>query len=187
MSNQRYEKHFNAMKAGGWDVNTINSDALVDENIGQFFIYWPHNNYLKMGSMAVDRYAELIRWAEKSKEDSLRDATSLAIMLENMGHEGFDNNNSLSYDESDLFMINALYMSATKTGITYQEKGSGLPFAFLTIMYPADAEHTTFVARPVMLINTKEMSVNEVNGLIAQVMVLDAKSPQSHLLKYIKK
>jgi hypothetical protein len=186
MTNRRFERHFNTMIEKGWDVTAGAPDSVVDDNFGQFFIYWPHNKYLTMAAMSVDRYYQLIKDISTKDLPEIHDATAMAGMLCEMGMEGFSKKNKSTYNPEHLAMINACYMASTNTGKTYLSQSTGESFAFLTLMYPANKKCSHFSLRPSMLIGTDLLSVDDIHNFAGRVMQIDKDSGKKELFKYLK-
>lgn len=186
MSNARFEKFYKQMIANGWNADG-NPEAVVDENFGQFFTYWPHLDNMTMATISVDRYIQLREQISQSTELDFTNPASMAEGLGAIGTQLIKGNKRDKETEEMLGLMAALYMNASRTGRSYIEQAYGRPFAFLIIMYPSNKNCTDFYVRPSLMIGTGLMSVGDVYDMVNQVMEHDKASGKKEFFKYFKR
>ena len=180
MGFQKAISTFQEASRGNWFTNIQDLKSIKGAPCG-FYTYNPKTEHCTAGFTDIASFNSNCESMNKKpiKGITTSDLAGLICELhqETVGKQGTD-------AERDLGFAMHLYMIKTKSGQLYLKEHKGIPFSFISILYPADKKSKHFNVRPFIVGANGIKTVEELKELSKQVMQIDLKNHPEYF-KYL--
>ncbi|MGK2231200.1 MAG: hypothetical protein ACI92O_000358 [Colwellia sp.] len=169
---------------GGWLTLGGDKSAFTQYPLAQFYTYSFEKSKSFVSALSVDKFLEniiLLKDIPEKKLDSEVLASEIARLNLLVSKE-----KNIQYEQELSFALSA-YMIKTKAGAKYFDTTVGKPFAFITILYPSNKEHTNFYVRPFVIMVEQILSPLELDLLAKQVSQIDVKNGHTEYFEFLDK
>lgn len=168
---------------GGWLTQGGDSKSFSQYPLAQFYTYSYNINKSFVSALSVDCFLDNVSQLQSLPED-LFDSEVLAGEIVRLNKE-ISHDTSIEKEQS-LATALSIYMLTTKAGAQYFSTSLSKPFAFITILYPANQEHSRFLVRPFIINTEKVLSTDDLSLLAKKVGEVDLNNGHPEYFEYLK-